>query len=122
MRITSAAALRLAQTGAAEFDRPNDPTLSGSLIRGPGDRLAIRVPLVGAVGSPGSDIFQELVLSRDEILQVDRRQLSPTRSVIAATAAVGLGAATFVLIVNGSTGEPRLPGPGGPNDLRVPRP
>jgi hypothetical protein len=122
VRVTPAAALRLVQTGAAQFDQPNDPTLWGSLVLGPGDRLAIRVPLVAAPGGAGSDIFQELVLSRDEILQVAGRRLSSTRSVLAATAAVGLGAATFVLIVNGSTGEPRLPGPGGPNDVRLPRP
>lgn len=109
----SALGVDVGSTGGA------DPSISGSWIRRRDGGLGVRVP-IATPPAGGEPIVQEVVLAPTEVLRLDRRRLSRSRTAVATVGVVGLGTATFLLIVTGSAGEPHLPLPGGPDDVRIP--
>ena len=117
--LTPAGADRLADLGVANLAGGEGPAATGALVRRPDGRFALRVP-VAPPGPGATDIVQEVLLAPTDVLRVDLERLDRGRTALATTGALGLSAATIVLIVRDASGEPRLPPPGGPDDLRGP--
>lgn len=117
--LSRAGAARFADLGVADLVSGDEPAATGALVRRADGRFALRVP-VAAPGSRSMDIVQEVPLDATDILRVDLERLERGRTALATATALGLSAAVIVLIMRDASGEPRLPLPGGPDDLRGP--
>lgn len=118
--LTRAGVARLAELGVIDLLPEGDPVVAGVLMRRVDGRLALRIPISAPVAAVARDIVQEIPIDAADILRIDTQRLARGRTVLAAAGAVGAAAATTVLIIRGSEGEPRLPFPGGPDDVRIP--
>lgn len=95
-----------------------DGAVEGVLLRREG-RLVLRIPIGGGVGRPRG-ISQELPVETREVLRAQIRRLDGVKTAVASVGAGAVSAAAVILIIRDAEGEPRLPGPGGPDDSRVP--
>ena len=94
--------------------------LTGSLVARAGDSLTIRVPVAARTeGIHRVALSQDVVVGRDEILGVQRRELARGSTAAVTLGAVGVGVALVALIIEASS--PGTPRDGeGPDQILVP--
>ena len=117
--------VRVHLTRAGQLDLPEltDPVggpVQGTLVRRADDRIFLRVPVaVRREGFLQSNIGQDAAIPFSEIVQIERRQLSRSRSGLMVAGTAGFAAMVVLVIIDGSIG--REPGPPtGGDDLRIP--
>jgi hypothetical protein len=103
-----------------ELPQGGGPMVSGLIARKSDDQVYLRIPVVvRQEGFLQSTLGQDIAVPFAQIVQLERRQLSRSRTGMMVAGTVGVAAAIVFKIVDGSFGgEP--PVPSGGDDLRLP--
>jgi hypothetical protein len=114
--------LRVSRAAVAELEDviPGaEPVVRGTLVRRDQDRLFVRVPIARRDGFMNQAIVQDVGIAAGDILELELRRRSPTRTALF-VAGTGLMAATIVgVILTGGqdkVGEEIPP----PDEIRIP--
>jgi hypothetical protein len=118
VRISSAAAERLAALVGTTEAR----LIAGTVIHNGPDTIIVEVPVVmrAEVGSSVRALHQRVSISRDELLEIETRQLDRLRTgAVAGSAAIIVGA-VVIKAIQGEPGSERPPGNGNGGEFRPP--
>ncbi len=113
---------REGQLDLPEVIDPLGPTVRGTLVRRAEDGIFLRVPVaIRRDGFLQSDLGQNVAIPFREIVQIERRALSRSRTGLMVAGTAGVAAVIVFVIIDGSRGgDPR--GPTGGDDIRIPLP
>jgi hypothetical protein len=117
------ARIRLSNEGLVEvreLAENSEPVLAGTLVRRDENRAFFHVRIAtvqeGALYAP---VLQEIPISTRNILQVERRELNRTRTVLVAAGSAAAAAVLLGMIIE-AYGSTPLPPPGDSDDARAP--
>jgi hypothetical protein len=93
--------------------------LTGRIVGLEADSVVLRVPVTRAAGYGMAELRQDVHLPRGEIIEVERREMSPARTGLAIAGAAGAAVALVILIIDASGSTDADPGEP-PDQLRLP--
>jgi len=108
----------------AEVLRSDSRVVEGTVVDKPGgDRMLVEVTVQNELrGIQFQSLRQRVALPRSAFVELELKELDRGRTVGVAALAAGAVAAFVIQQLTKDTGGSTLPGPGGPNESRVPTP
>jgi hypothetical protein len=89
-------------------------SLSGVLIRTEAQNVVVRLPVARRQSGFSMEVLgQDVFIPRDQILQIERRELNKPMTVVATVGASAALAGAVVLIIDNASNGELLPGSGG---------